>query len=272
MKNIHFLAGLPRSGSTVLAGVLNQHPEIHASATSGLLDMLVGTLRAWADSFSAQAAAIPKEESELEVQRILRTICEEKYSHIDKPIIIDKARSWASSINIPTMAKILGHKPKIIATVRNIPDCVASMVRIAKPDDVNNFLRTSELVSHIKESYKVLESGYQFAPECILFVDYDDLMDDPKKQLDRVHEFLGLSDWTYDFNNIDGFGLQERDEEIWEVKGLHDVKPKLGYQHKEDSKDVLKHRYWEFVQPRFWVGEKANPWPRSVSVQIGERR
>ena len=261
MKNIHFLAGLPRSGSTVLAGILNQHPEIHASATSGLLDMLVGTLRAWADSFSAQAAAIPKEESELEVQRILRTICDEKYSHIDKPIIIDKARSWASSINIPTMAKILGRKPKIIATVRNIPDCVASMVRIAKPDDVNHFLRTSELVSHIKESYQVLESGYQFAPECILFVDYDDLMDDPKKQLDRVHEFLGLSEHTYDFNNIDGSGLQERDEEIWLVKGLHNIQPILKRTNDIPAKQVLGHRFNEYVQPRFWLGETTTNLP-----------
>ena len=47
MKKIYFLSGLPRSGSTVLAALLQQHPEMHTTATSGLLDMLVGTLKAW---------------------------------------------------------------------------------------------------------------------------------------------------------------------------------------------------------------------------------
>ena len=256
MKNIYFLAGLPRSGSTLLAAILNQHPSVHATATSGLLDVLVGTLEAWKSSMTV-SASMDKEESNKEIQRILRNVCETKYEHIDKPIILDKARGWSSSINIPTMTKVLGHKPKIIATVRNIPDCVASFVRIAKPEDKYEFMKSSELVHHVKESYQSLESGFHLAPDCILFVDYDDLMRDPAAQLERIHKFLELPDHQYDFDNLDGTNLRERDEEVWEVKGLHDIKPKLGYQHKEDPKDVLGHMFYEFVQPRFWIGERT---------------
>lgn len=262
MKKIYFLSGLPRSGSTVLAGLLNQHPDIHASSTSGLLDMLVGTLTAWSSSMSVKASTMDKEEQEKEIQRILRSICEEKYAKIDKSIILDKARGWASATNIPTMATVLGHKPKIIATVRNIPDCVASMVRIAKPTDLHDFLHNNELVDHIKRAYQVLETGYQFAPECILFVDYDDLINDPKTQLKRVHEFLELSEFDeYDFNNIDGSGLQERDEEVWEVKGLHDIQPVLAKQHNQNAEDVLGRYHRLFVQPRFWLGETPSARP-----------
>jgi hypothetical protein len=270
MKNIYFLAGLPRSGSTVLAAILNQHPSVHATSTSGLLDILVGTLTAWKDSLTVQAQSTDQKQSEEEIQRILRTICEEKYTPIDKPIILDKARGWSSSINIPTMAKVLGHKPKIIATVRNIPECVASFVRVAKPDDVDDFLRTSELVYHVKESYQSLESGYQFAPECILFVDYDDLIDDPVKQIKRIHEFLELPDFDdYDFNKLDGSSLRERDEEVWLVKGLHDIKPKLGYQHNESAKKVLGHMYNQYVQPRFWLGETSGSIPiQKLDMQL----
>ena len=156
-----------------------------------------------------------------------------------------------------TMAKVLGHKPKIIATVRKVEDCAASFVRITKPENLDKFLVEDELIAHLKESYQTLEKGYSFAPECFLIVDYDDLMNDPQKELNRVHEFLELPPFNYNLDAIDGTNLQERDEEVWLVPGLHDVQPKLGYQHKEDSKDVLKHRYWEFVQPRFWLGEKA---------------
>ena len=254
MKNIYFLSGLPRSGSTVLAAILNQNPAVHTTATSGLLDMLVGTLRAWADSMSTHATP-DKAKAEAEIQRILKTICEAKYADVDKPIILDKARGWASDVNIPTMAKVLGHKPKIIATVRNIPDCVASMVRIAKPDNLEEFLRTSELVSHVKESYQVLESGFRFAPECILFVDYDDLLSNPQKELDRIHAFLDIPAFDYDLNAINADHLKEDDEGTWQVKGLHDVKPELKRQHATTAEDVLGVFYLQYVQPRFWLGE-----------------
>jgi sulfotransferase len=260
MKNIYFLAGLPRSGSTLLAAILNQHPSVHATATSGLLDVLVGALKAWKESATVQSV-FDEKENEDELKRILRNICQTKYEKINKPIIIDKARGWSSDINIPTMTNVLGYRPKIIATVRNIPDCAASFVRIAKPKDKYEFLRSDQFIAHIKESYQTLQTGFVYAPDSILFVDYDDLMQDPGKQLERVHEFLDLPDHQYDFNNLDGTNLRERDEEIWDVKGLHEVKPKLGYQHKEDPKDVLGYMYNNFVQPRFWLNERVVPGP-----------
>ena len=260
MKKVYFLSGLPRSGSTVLAAILSQHPDLYASSTSGLLDMLVGTLRAWADSMNTKAQKDQKAAEE-EIQRVLKNICNSKYEGVDKPVILDKARGWADDTNMRTMANVLGHKPKIIATVRKVEDCAASFVRIAKPENLDKFLVEDELITHLKESYQVLEKGYSFAPECFLIVDYDDLMTDPQKELNRVHEFLELPPFDYNLNAIDGTNLQERDEEVWLVPGLHDVQPKLGYQHKEDSKDVLKHRYWEFVQPRFWLGEKSSNKP-----------
>jgi hypothetical protein len=258
VKKIYFLSGLPRSGSTVLAAILSQNPSIHATSTSNLLDTLVGTLKAWSDSLTTKAQPDQKKEEE-KIQNVLNNICKTQYDDIDKPIILDKARGWADDTNMRTMSKVLGHKPKIIATVRNVEDCAASFVRVAKPKDLDHFLLKGDLIKHLKESYQTFEKGYSFAPECFLIIDYDDLMNDPQKELKRVHEFLELPDFEYDLNTIDGTNLQEKDEEVWEVKGLHDIKPKLGYQHKEDSKDVLKHRYYEFLQPRFWLGEKVNP-------------
>ena len=41
MKTFYFLAGLPRSGSTVLASILNQNPEVYVTPTSPMLDLLV---------------------------------------------------------------------------------------------------------------------------------------------------------------------------------------------------------------------------------------
>lgn len=256
-KKIHFLSGLPRSGSTLLAAILNQHPQVHATSTSGLLDMMVGTLRAWHDSMATHAT-VDKEAAEAEIQRVLNAIPQTKYAHIDKPVILDKARGWASDVNMRTMARVLGHKPKIVATVRSVQDCAASFVRVARPDDLDHFVVHDELIGHLKESYQLLMGGYTFGPECFLFVEYDDLVKDPKTELARVHEFLELDDFEgYDFANIDGSGLRERDEEVWLIPGLHDVKPKLEFQHSTTAEETLKHRYLDFVQPRFWRGEQT---------------
>ncbi len=150
MKNIYFLSGLPRSGSTVLAAILSQNPSIHATSTSNLLDTLVGTLRAWADSLTTKAQTDQKKEEE-KIQHVLNNICKTQYHDIDKPIILDKARGWADDTNMRTMSKVLGHKPKIIATVRNVEDCAASFVRVAKPKDLDHFLLKGDLIKHLKE-------------------------------------------------------------------------------------------------------------------------
>ena len=53
-KQLHFLSGIPRSGSTVLAAILNQNPETHVSTTSGLVHALDGLANTWALSRSTQ--------------------------------------------------------------------------------------------------------------------------------------------------------------------------------------------------------------------------
>jgi len=40
MKTLFFLSGLPRSGSTLLGSILSQHPELQATPTSPLADLL----------------------------------------------------------------------------------------------------------------------------------------------------------------------------------------------------------------------------------------
>ena len=261
MKKIYFLAGLPRSGSTVLAALLQQHPELHATSTSGLLDLLMGTLGAWSDSLGEQSSAREDKSKDAEIQKILQSICLTKYEGIDKKIILDKHRGWPAPMNLRTMEKVLRHPPKIVATVRNVEDCVASMVRVVKPHDLTEFCRHSDLVDHIKSSYQCLQTGYSAYPECIHFVEYDDLVDNPVETLRKVEQFLELDPHEYDTNAIDGKDLQEKDEEVWKVPGLHDVAPKLGRQHNESSEDVLQHMYRGFVQPRFWRDEHTTNLP-----------
>ena len=70
---------------------------------------------------------------------------------------------------------------------------------------------------------------------------YEDLIKNPKTQLDRIHEFLELPPFEYDFNNIDGSKVLKDDENFFNVDGFHDIKPVLAKQKDVNSKDILKH-------------------------------
>jgi sulfotransferase len=44
MKQLHFISGLPRSGSTLLAGILRHPPQFHAAMSSPVAPMMNGAL------------------------------------------------------------------------------------------------------------------------------------------------------------------------------------------------------------------------------------
>ena len=96
------------------------------------------------------------------------------------------------------MTQVLGHKPKIIATVRSIPDCMASFVRVAKPENLDEFMYTGQLSDHLRAAYISLQSGYEYDPDCFCIIEYEELLKDPKAQIDRIHAFLELPDFNYE--------------------------------------------------------------------------
>ena len=254
-KQIHFLSGVPRSGSTVLAAILNQNKQTHVSTTSGV----VFALDALANVWHSQGLLGENDKDRTKLARTMGAVIDTFYEDYEEPVIIDKGRGWPIPTILSAMTQVLGEKPKIIATVRSIPDCMASFVRIAKPDDLDEFIYSGALDTHLKAAYISLQTGYEFAPECFCIVEYEDLVADPKAQLARIHEFLGLPDFEYDFTAIDGTSVQEDDEEIHGYEGMHDIAPVLAKQHNEDPKDVLKHHYATFCQPEFWLDK-----PRTI--------
>jgi len=248
-KTLHFLSGIPRSGSTVLAAILNQNPMTHVSTTSGLVHALDGLANTW-----HSAGLLNENDPERKkLAQTMRGAIDAFYEDTDKPVIIDKSRGWPIAQIMGAMSQVLNRPPKIIATVRSVPDCAASFIRVAKPADLDEFMHTGQLMDHLRAAYISLQNGFEYAPENFLFVEYEDLLADPKAQLARIHEFLELPAFEYDFNNIDGSTVAEDDEQLHGHAGMHDVKPVLAAQHKQDPRDLLKSHYGTFCQPEFWL-------------------
>jgi hypothetical protein len=248
-QSLHFLSGLPRSGSTVLAAILNQNPNTHVSTTSGLVHALDGLANTWQNAPLLNDSD-PKRKK---LEHAMRVVATSFYAQeTNKPVVIDKSRGWPVPVIIRSMAQVLGCQPKIIATVRSVPDCAASFVRVAKPDNLTAFVEKGELFTHLKAAYQTLEAGYRAFPECFLFVEYEDLLANPKRELDRIHAFLDLPPFDYDLDHIDGSSVKENDEFIHGYAGMHDIKPKLARQHNQSAKDVLGYHYSQFCHPEFW--------------------
>jgi hypothetical protein len=262
-KTLHFLSGIPRSGSTVLAAILNQNPMTHVSTTSGLVHALDGLANTW-----HSAGLLNENDPERKkLAQTMRGAIDAFYEDTDKPVIIDKSRGWPIGQIMGAMSQVLERQPKIIATVRSVPDCAASFIRVAKPQDLEEFMATGQLMDHLRAAYISLQDGYQHAPDNFLFVEYEDLIRDPQSQLERIHAFLGLPPFEYDLKNIDGSSVKEDDENIHGYAGMHDVKPVLAKQHYEDPRDLLKHHYSAFCQPEFWL-EKPRTLPELHDLDL----
>lgn len=264
MKTFHFLSGLPRSGSTVLAALLNQHPQVRATSTSGLIDIMGSVCATWETTPATSNA--PK----VEIYRLLQSIMKGKYETETKPVIIDKSRGWANPTIIDTMYQVLGRVPKIIATVRHPADCTASFVRLVKPDNLTEFLNNPlGVIQHLKSSYVTLQEGFKHRPECFLFIDYDQLLHSPQEQMNRVLEFLELTSYTFDFNQIDTKVVAEPDDAAWGIPNLHAISPRLSRQHNKTSKDILGYHWDSFDKARFWLGEtQAEIRPKKIDISV----
>ena len=123
-----FLASLPRSGSTLLTSLLNQRPDVYASPTSNLCNILNAAKQVWDQSAATKADG----GKESDIIRILRSIQDARYE-TDK-LVFDKARNWCVPETIKTMIKVQGDA-KIVATVRPVAECLASFAKLINPED-----------------------------------------------------------------------------------------------------------------------------------------
>ena len=246
-----FLAGLPRSGSTVLASLLSQRTDTYVSGTSGLGKMLGTAIETWGKDQQIQVGLA---NGDGDIIRVLQAIIKAHYENRSEPVIIDKSRGWASPAAIERMLEIQ-NEVKIIATVRPMAECVSSFVKLVKPSDVRAYCNSAPELKLLFKSYDVLRRGYEAHPECFLLVEYDALVSNPQKEADRIADFLELPSFQHDLNNLPPVS---EDDEIWGIPDLHKVRPKL--EKKEfPRKDILGPELWEYYQGGEFWNDKPEP-------------
>lgn len=255
MKTLHFLSGLPRSGSTLLASILNQNPDVYVTPTSPMLNVTVKLQEAWREDPTVKANYF-----EEQARNITKAILPAFWQHRPEPVIIDKGRGWAK--NMPTANALFEKKIKVIVMERDLPSIMASWLTIIRkqkechldqtimrkgfpPTDDNRMAEMwFEMVKDCMEGTQQIKKD---VPDQLVVVTYDDLMTDPKTQLQRIEDFLELPKFQYDFDNIVNDTVDD-DLVAWGFDGLHTIRPKLEKTAKDPRVilgDELYHRFVE---------------------------
>jgi sulfotransferase len=125
-KTYHFLSGLPRSGNTLLSAILNQNPEIYSSPLSPVNYFMWDT-----DSSLQHIQHINRnEENKIKSKMFLSSFMDNFYKDIKEPVIIDREKMWGTPVNLGLIKEYITPTPKIIFTVRDILDIIASFVKM----------------------------------------------------------------------------------------------------------------------------------------------
>lgn len=229
MKDFHFIAGLPRSGSTLLCSILNQNPDFKATHTSNLPGVVDEYLKNFSKFFEHYDKALLQHRIDSSVEGLFR------YFYKEENIVFDKDRGW--TLLFPYINKIFPQS-RIIFPVRNIID-IFSSIELQHRRTETFFYKSNLSFSVSNERIKILfksliSSVLQALEEClfrelmdkILIVDYKSLVKDPHNTLDSIHSFLNYPEYQYDFNHIVSTAEENNDGNL---KYPHKVKSKLSY-------------------------------------------
>ncbi|MHB8473891.1 MAG: sulfotransferase family protein [Gammaproteobacteria bacterium] len=241
-KRIYFLAGLPRSGSTLLANIIAQHRHIYVTPTSGIVDMLVQVRNAWDRNDAFQAA--DRKLSEEIKERVLKAMLQAYFAHTDRPICVDKNRYWAEFLEMAAVLVGGRDKVKVIITVRDLRDVLASFERLyRKTSALGQIHHEANLALKFKTALGRVETfiddgqpvgrAYNAIRDAVTrgwldrmhFVDYADLTQRPKETLAGVYRFLGEEDGEHDFANVEQVTFE--DDFVYGFKDLHQIRSEV---------------------------------------------
>ena len=235
-QQFHFISGLPRSGSTLLAALLLQNPRFHADMMSPVGGLVVNMLSQFAAGTDFSPVVTLDQR-----RRLVRAVFDAFYAEQhDKSVVFDNNRMWCAK-----MPMLMDQFPnaKVIACVRNVAWVMDSMERrfIANPYELtrlfNDDLERNTVYSRIDTlaqrnrlvgySWTALkEAFYGEHAASLLVIDYDLLVQAPQRVLALVYQFLGEPAFEHDVNNI-VFDKPEFDIPLG-VHGMHKVRPAVG--------------------------------------------
>ncbi len=228
----HFISGLPRSGSTLLAAILRQNPDFHAGMSSPVASLFDGII-AQVSAGSELASMVDAGQRE----RLLRGLFESYYADIDRPVVFDTNRAWTAQL--PALMKLFPDA-RLICCVRDVAWVMDSL---EKQYRANAFEHTRLFNSPAERStvytrvealsganrlvgyawHALREACYSEHADRLVLVDYDLLTARPADVMGLLYQFLEREPFAHDFDAV-AYDSPVFDQHLG-LQGLHKVHP-----------------------------------------------
>jgi sulfotransferase len=233
-KTYYFIAGVPRSGSTLLANILAQNPRFETTGTSAIF-MVLQLIR---DHWDKLFAAAPNERAKIDV---LRAILEACYARSPRPVVFDKSRAWPSMIEM--LEIILERKVKILVTVRDLRDVLASFEKLWRKNPVRmtvqeklypqEFMTAEGRCDVWLRKDQPIGMAYAAIEDALIrgfrdrfhWVRFDELSRQPRETLRKIYEFLGEESFEHNFDRVEQVTWE--DDLVHGIPKLHDIRQKI---------------------------------------------
>lgn len=214
---IAYLAGMPRSGSTLLASLLNQNPDVFVSSSSPLCNTLYHTERLWAEQIALKANPNPSG-----VDAVLRSIIPAFYSDRNESLIIDKAFTWGTPENLANLVRFAPDEPKFVVMNRDRTEVRESLERLMTNNPAARLSSPEEMLRGCESSFRNLTSAM---PENCVIVHYDELINDTLAVLRRIYAFFGMPEYEHQLTDIRNSSTD--DDSVWGVSKMHEVRSEI---------------------------------------------
>tara|TARA_R110000824_G_scaffold160463_2_gene335281 strand:+ start:1092 stop:1943 length:852 start_codon:yes stop_codon:yes gene_type:complete len=229
-KKFYYLCGLPRAGNTLFSSIMNQNPKVSVTANSMVCDIFIGAEMLKKTDIYAN---YPDTQS---LDNITKNIIPNYYSHWKANTIIDRS-VWGYPPNFEVLKKYAPNKIKIIVLVRDLKEILASFVKFSYSSEYNyiskNAKTLTERCNYVMKNggslHKWIQSVYNLTrpenKEYIHLIEYDDLVNNTKKEIDGVYDYLEIPKFEHRFGDLEQLennGIGYDDSSIG--LGLHTVK------------------------------------------------
>ena len=218
MKTFYFFTGLPRAGNTIFSAILNENPDIYATGHSFVPDIFYAIKEAQKNSMRFKNYPCPTN-----LRNVYKNIIPNYYSHHDFKYIVERG-DWLTPYNYEVLQSIAPNPIKVVILVRDILEIIKSYLKLCK-DNPNYFynqiyksldpstLFTNEIETKVdlimtKGDYvdTMLYSIHQLKKNNLiknfLLIDYNDLVSNPKKTIDKIYSYYGIEKYKHTFDNL----------------------------------------------------------------------
>jgi sulfotransferase len=235
-NGIHFISGLPRSGSTLLSAILRQNPKFHAAMTSpvGVMYMALET----AMSRRNETAVFF---TDAQRRDVLSGVFTNYYNAIQaEKLVFDTNRIWCAKL--PALMQLFPNA-RVVCCVRNIAWIMDSIERLVRKNAFElsgmfgfepgstvytrlNRIATSD--GMVGFALDALKEGFfgEYGSRLVL-VEYEALARAPDSTMAHLYAALGEPLFPHDFDNVD-YEADEFDLALG-APGLHAIRRKVDW-------------------------------------------